>query len=259
VKLADAEDLYRQGIEGLIGRIKRAIDDNNRRIARLNHGRDEIAFGDFTGVQLSLRKKTELLAEAETLLRAAAEMQDAKSDMGLADAFAAAARGRNNGHSRGVMLEHYLDYRHYVEVAIHVRRNGSDAWIPIERSGASTGEGMGLGFTCLLMILAAWEHEDVAERGHGPGTLRFLITDEAGRLDRRGLDTMAQLARDNGACVMMAAPDDLSIGGATCIYTLARGGGETMHARVPRDPVAVGRTREVVEARRTGRQAVDAD
>jgi chromosome condensin MukBEF ATPase and DNA-binding subunit MukB len=259
VKLAGAEDLYRQGIEALMGRINRAVADNDRRITRLNAGRSRIAFGDFTGVRLSLRKNKELFEEAAALLRDAAEMQNTTGEMGLAEAFAAADRKRNNGHHRGVAIEHYLDYRHYVEVAIDVRRTGSEDWIPIERSGASTGESMGLGFTCLLMILAAWEHEDNAERGQGTGTLRLLITDEAGRLDERGLSTMAQLARDNGACVIMAAPDDLSIKGAACIYTLARAGSETVHSRVVRDPVAVGRTRLAVEASPARCQAVDAD
>ena len=225
-----AEDIFRVEARYLEQNIFGIIDEHRSRIDRLNRTHSLLSFGDFEAITLRLESVTrmvELLRDIMTKI--VARMSE---NVGFEDSLEEVARSieRAKGRKLNLTASELLDYRNYVELAVLVRRIGSGDFVPIEEAGPSTGERIGVAFTAMLMVLADWEsRSNDLFRGRIGGSLRFLVIDEASRLDRGALETIAGFADGTGAQVLFAAPQEQAIPGRSTAYTMVkhRSAGET--------------------------------
>jgi chromosome condensin MukBEF ATPase and DNA-binding subunit MukB len=225
-ELLQAEGVYRDRCAGMLTTINASISTHQRRIDRLNGDHTDIRFGDFTGIQLRLERNNEMLEQFKAVTTRAKEIT-AKSEAALEDVIEQARRdlkARGQKITLPPTVEEMLDYRKYVRLKVMVRRRSApDKWVPLEDSGASTGERMGLGFMSLLMINASWEATDLELRPRAANTsLRFIVVDEVSRLDETSLETMVTFAERSATHIVMAAPQEVPVQGRCRIYTLAR-------------------------------------
>ena len=221
VDVERAERLFRVEANAIRSAIESAVSQQRRRIEGLNRGREEARFGDLSGIRLKLTAKTEILDQLDAFMT---EVEKISADMGFAEALETVARSAEHRQRRALAPDvmQLTDYRNYAELGVEVRHRASETWRSIEEEDPSTGERIGIAFVCLLLVLESWESRSMSV-SFLPGTcLRFLVIDEAARLDSTGLATIAAYAAAADAQVLVAAPQEQPIPGSSTTYTFVR-------------------------------------
>ncbi|GEM_PF-4740523 len=221
IDVEKAEGLFRVEAGAIRRAIENAISRQRRRIDALNSGSVDARFGDLSGIRLKLSSKIEMLDLLDSHLT---EVERLSADMSFSEALEAVARLTERAQRRAFApnVSQLTDYRNYAELGVEVRHCGSEAWRSIEEEDPSTGERIGIAFVCLLLVLEAWETRSLG-KSLLPGTcLRFLVIDEAARLDSRGLASIAAFAQAADAQVLVAAPQEQPIPGSSTTYTFVR-------------------------------------
>lgn len=221
VDVERAERLFRVETTAIRSAIESAVSQQRRRIEGLNRGREDARFGDLSGIRLKLTAKTEILDQLDAFMT---EVGKISADLSFAEALETVARSAERGQRRALApdVTQLTDYRNYAELGVEVRHRDSESWRSIEEEDPSTGERIGIAFVCLLLVLESWETRSM-NVSFLPGTcLRFLVIDEAARLDSTGLATIAAYAETADAQVLVAAPQEQPIPGSRTTYTFVR-------------------------------------
>ena len=199
--------------------IEQRIRKEFRNIVKLNEGLDRVHFGAITSVRIRFSKKVGMEALLNAMLN-----QNSLQLFQLEDALSfeqALSRLYEQQIGRSFTGESLLDFRHYIDLQIQIRRNGSQTWESADSNQLSTGESIGVGLAILIIVLQSWELHTARITGRKRESLRFLFLDEASRLDSNSINTLADLCRDMELQLLIAAPSaDESIRGTT--YSLTR-------------------------------------
>ena len=200
---------------GIESRIRKEF----RNISRLNDGLDKVTFGAIRAVRIKYQKKQGMDALLGAMLNQnnlqLFERQDALSfEQALSKLY-------HQEMGRAFTGDSLLDFRHYIDLQIQIRRVGNEHWESADSNRLSTGESIGVGLAILIMVLQSWELHTSRLTGRKRESLRFLFLDEASRLDSSSINTLSSLCRDMELQLMIAAPSaDDSIPGTT--YSLTR-------------------------------------
>lgn len=199
--------------------IEQRIRKEFRNIAKLNDGLDRIHFGAITSVRIRYSKKSGMEALLNAMLN-----QNSLQLFQLEDALSfeeALIHLYEQQIGRSFTGDSLLDFRHYIDLQIQIRRHGSQNWESADSNQLSTGESIGVGLAILIIVLQSWEFHTSRITGRKRESLRFLFLDEASRLDSNSINTLADLCRDMELQLLIAAPSaDESIQGTT--YSLTR-------------------------------------
>ena len=200
---------------GIESRIRKEF----RNISKLNDGLDKVTFGAIRAVRIKYGKKQGMDALLGAMLNQnnmqLFERQDALSfEQALAKLY-------HQEMGRAFTGDSLLDFRHYIDLQIQIRRAGNEHWESADSNRLSTGESIGVGLAILIMVLQSWELHTARLTGRKRESLRFLFLDEASRLDSSSINTLSDLCRDMELQLLIAAPGaDDSISGTT--YSLTR-------------------------------------
>ncbi len=196
--------------------IHKTIQREQNRVRMLNHGLQNIVFGQVNGVRLNVKVRE----SHETLLNGLSDQQAAHKDLFESSRYTfseamAKLFQRVNPHidmgqrSPQVLGEELLDYRNYLELSVEVNR-GSDGWLQAESGALSTGEAIGTGQSILLMVIQSWEEESRRLRSKDLLPCRLLFLDEAARLDGKSIATLFELCERLDMQLLIAAPENIS-------------------------------------------------
>jgi len=199
--------------------IEQKIRKEFRNLAKLNEGLDTIKFGAIRAVRIRYGKKPGMDALLSTMLDQKANQLFAH-DSGLTFE-EALAKLYESQIGKSFTGESLLDFRHYIDLQIQIRRVGRESWESADSNRLSTGESIGVGLAILIMVLQSWELHTTRLTGKRRDSLRFLFLDEASRLDSNSINTLAGLCRDMELQLLIAAPmADQAVSGTT--YSLTR-------------------------------------
>ncbi|MEQ1560337.1 MAG: hypothetical protein ABL933_15560 [Methyloglobulus sp.] len=190
--------------------ITQEINSHSRRISHLNSLGNNIHFGNATGIQIKVSKKTGMMS----LLDVMAEQTDlfANDDRPIEIIMREFFEGALATKLEGVDL---LDYRAYVDLGIEVRRRGSD-WKPA--TSLSGGESIGCGLAFALMLFRS-----LAARGdfRVSDMMPVFVMDELNRIDPAGQQLIAEFCAKEGIQLIITAPA-MEPSHEFKLYTLAR-------------------------------------
>jgi chromosome partition protein MukB len=197
----EQETKFRTSADSIANNINSMVRREIGQINRINNDRhlSEVRFGSITGVQIDA-ERDERMARFLDALRIE---QDLFSNTdSLEDALAFVYQRNVGGTTNGAQL---LDYRRYINIKIQVRRLGQNTWD--SNLGTSSGEAIGVGAAILGVILDAMERQSEAlQRRKIKGSIRFLMLDEANRLDTDSLEMMGSFCENMGTQLLVAAP-----------------------------------------------------
>ena len=201
--------------------IEQKIRKEFRNISRLNEGLDRVKFGNIRSIRIKFQKKPGMDAILQALLNEGetSPLFDNKSNMSFEQALQNLYESQIGRKFTGESL---LDFRHYIELQVQVKRaSNSEDWENADSNRLSTGESIGVGLSILIMVLQSWESNTMRITGKRHESLRFLFLDEASRLDISSINTLASLCANMGLQLLIAAPSaDEAIAGTT--YCLNR-------------------------------------
>lgn len=200
--------------------IEQKIRKEFRNIARLNEGLDKVRFGNIRAIQIKFHKKPGMDSILQALLEKGNESPLFGKEGNIS--FEEALQSLYETHiGKKFTGESLLDFRHYIELQVQIRRKGNEAWENADSNRLSTGESIGVGLSILIMVLQSWETNTMRITGKRHDSLRFLFLDEASRLDISSINTLASLCANMGLQLLIAAPSaDEAITGTT--YCLNR-------------------------------------
>ncbi len=235
-RLSRQEDLLR----GTSADVGRAIDVQVRRafaqVRRINEYLKGIAFGGVEAISVECVRDETMDKVLAALRDGTAQQLLFQSTLPIDAALDELLRRYGGGRRGGARV---LDYRHYVDLRVRVRRRGATDWELANPARVSTGEGIGVGAALMMVILREWERDARLMRDQPtPGTLRFLFLDEANRLSPDNLRVLFELCQALELQLLIAAPE------------VAHADGNTTYRLVRRDG-ADGREQVVVSGRRS--------
>ena len=201
-KQREQEGRFRTNAESVANSISNLVRREIANINRINTDKklEAVRFGSISGIRIQA-SRVERMAMFLDALRREPDLFDA--DRPLEEALAMLYARSNNGSIDGAQL---LDYRNYIQVQIQVRRLAQSEWD--NNIGASSGEGIGVGAAILVVILDAMERQaETLQRRKVKGSVRFLMLDEANRLDMDALEMMASFCQATGVQLLVAAPE----------------------------------------------------
>ncbi len=210
-------------LRGKSSDVARGIEIMRRRafqdVLRLSNDFKRASFGDVAEIRM-VPDRVQLMEQVLATLRGE-EAQKAlfESSAPLEEAIAKLFEKPLGGRILG---ERALDYREHIDVRVEIRRKSDTKWEKAEPGKVSTGEGIGIGASVMMVILAAWERDGNQLRGRrSSGTLRMLFLDEANRLDQNSLRVIFELCESLDLQLVVAAPEVAEEEGNTT-YRLAR-------------------------------------
>jgi chromosome partition protein MukB len=201
-KQRDQEARFRTNAESVANSISNLVRREIATINRINTDKklEAVNFGSISGIRI-LASRVERMGLFLDALRREPDLF--ATDSTLEEAMAMLYARSNSGSIDGAQL---LDYRNYIQVQIYVRRLAQSEWD--NNIGASSGEGIGVGAAILVVILDAMERQaETLQRRKVKGSVRFLMLDEANRLDTDALEMMASFCQATGVQLLVAAPE----------------------------------------------------
>lgn len=206
-QLVRQEKLLRGTGEDIANGIKVRIRKERSKTERLNRELEGIRFGGISGIRIKtvpVDEMAQILSGLETgSLQNALFGEDIPFEEALDRIFEKYGGGKGSAGGHKV-----LDYREYIHLQVEFRRVEKEQWEIADTGKLSTGEAIGVGAALMMVILGAWEGDEVLFRGKRQyGSLRFLFLDEANRLDQRSLGVLFDLCAIIGLQLIVAAPE----------------------------------------------------
>jgi chromosome partition protein MukB len=223
----EQEDKFRTSAESIANSINNLVRREIMNVNRINNDKKlgDVRFGSITGVHIQASRIEHMTRFLDVLRREDDLFSDSRS---LEEGLAFLYERSGGGLAQGAAL---LDYRKYIQVSIQVKRLGQNTWDT--NLGTSSGEAIGVGAAILVVILDAMEHQsEMLQRRKVAGSIRFLMLDEANRLDHDSLEMMAGFCKAMSVQLLVAAPEIARARSGTTYCFVRRSGAQGQEVEV---------------------------